>query len=182
MTLTLVVLQTGSIEITNLDVNKAMMDVKKNLNEYKKEWFAMVENDSENLFVVAEEAIARDSHLNVVIVKRFSRFDRTSSDMLGIKTQLSKFANHVYDQLWLKRGSPERIHIIELELGCDKNPYVKVIIFGNHNNHKFDGIHLVGNSAERHLTYRAVQAIRNIVSQPLQNGVQNLLKKPGQYH
>ena len=89
------VLQTGSIEITNLEVNKAMMDVKKSLNEYKKEWFAKVENDSENLFVVAEEAIARDSHLNVVIVKRFSRFDRTLSEMLGIKTQLSKFTNHV---------------------------------------------------------------------------------------
>ena len=31
------ILQTGSIEITNIDVNKAMMDVSKDIDEYKKE-------------------------------------------------------------------------------------------------------------------------------------------------
>ena len=142
------------------------MDVTKDLSEYKKEWFAQAEKDSENLFSVAEDAIARDAGLNVVIVKRLLRFDPSSSDILGIKTQLSKFANHVYDQLWLKRGSPERIHIVELELGCDKFPHLKDIIYGTHNNSKYDGIHLIGKSAMRHFTYRAVQAIAPIVTQP----------------
>ena len=41
-----IVLQTGSIEITNIDVNKAMMDTSKHINEYKKEWYNKVENDS----------------------------------------------------------------------------------------------------------------------------------------
>ena len=160
------VLQTGSIEITNLEVNKAMMDTTKDISEYKKEWFAKAEKDSENLYMIAEEAIAKNANLNVVIVKRLSRFDRPSSDILGVKTQLSKFANHVYDQLWLKNGSPERIYIVQLDLGCDKYSNLKTIIIGNHEHPKYDGIHLVGNAAVRHFTYRAVQAILPIVTQP----------------
>ena len=160
------VLQTGSIEITNLEVNKAMMDTTKDISEYKKEWFAKAEKDSENLYMIAEEAIAKNANLNVVIVKRLSRFDRPSSDILGVKTQLSKFANHVYDQLWLKNGSPERIYIVQLDLGCDKYSNLKTIIIGNHEHPKYDGIHLVGNAAVRHFTYRAVQAILPIVTKP----------------
>ena len=47
------VLQTGSIEISNIEVNKAVMDTKKPIEEYKKEWFEKVEKDSENLFRIA---------------------------------------------------------------------------------------------------------------------------------
>ena len=162
------VLQTGSIELTNINVNKAMMDVSKDINEYKKEWYQKAEEDSTNLFAIAEDAIARDKKLNVVIVKRLQRFDRSSKDILGIKTNLSKFANHVYDQLWLKRGSPSRIHIIELELGCDNSQYLKEIIYGKPNHPQYDGIHLTGPAALRHFTYRAVQKLSSIITKPSQ--------------
>jgi hypothetical protein len=145
-----------------------MMDEKKDLNTFKKEWYAKAEQDSENLFSIAEDAVARDPNLNVVIVKRLHRFDRTSKDIMGIKSQLSKFANHVYDQLWLKRGSPPRIRVVELDLGCDNYPYLKDIIYGKQNDSKFDGIHLIGNAAKRHFTYRAVQAVSSIITEPFQ--------------
>ena len=70
----------------------------------------------------------------------------------------------------MKRGSPERIHIVEFELGCDNYPHLKDIIYGSHDNTKYDGIHLIGNSAMRHFTYRAVQAISPIVTQPSKFG------------
>ena len=159
------VLQTGSIEITNIDANKAAMDPKKYIKEYQKEWYAKVENDSTNLFSIAEEAIAMDDELNVVIVKRLQRFDRSSRDIMAIKSKLSSFSNHVYDQLWLKRGSPDRIHIVELPLGCDNSPYLKEIIYGSHSNSKYDGLHLIGRAAARHFTYRAVQSILPIISE-----------------
>ena len=130
------VLQTGSIEITNIDVNEALVDVTKDIKEYRKEWYQKVEEDSKNLFELAAEATARDSKLNVIIVKRLPRFDRASKDILGIKSQLSKFANHVYDQLWLKQGSPDRIKIVDLELECGKYRHLKNIIFGATNNTK----------------------------------------------
>ena len=43
------VLQTGSIEITDLDMKQAMKDTKKSIEEYKREWFAKVEKDSINV-------------------------------------------------------------------------------------------------------------------------------------
>ena len=146
-----------------------MMDRNKDFNEYKKDWYTKVEEDFGNLFSVAEDAIARDPNLNVIIVKRLPRYDRTSTDITGIKSQLSKFGNHVYDQLWLKRGSPNRIHIVEFELGCDNYPSLKQIIYGSHGNHKYDGIHLIGSGARRHFTYRAVQAISSVFN-PISSG------------
>ena len=164
-----IVLQSGSIEITNIDVNKAIMDTSKDISEYKKEWYKKVENDSNNIFSMAEDAVAMDSSLNVIIVKRLPRYDKPSSDILGIKSQISKYANNVYDQLWLKQGSPSRIHVIDLELGSDKYAHLKNIIFGNVNSTNYDGIHLVGEGASRHLTYRAVQQISRIITKPLQS-------------
>ena len=64
------VLQAGGIELTNIDVVEAMADEDKDINEYKKDWYLDAEKDSENLFSIAESAIAADLELNVVIVKR----------------------------------------------------------------------------------------------------------------
>ena len=43
---------------------------------------------------------------------------------------------------------------------------VKNIIFGNVNSANYDGIHLLGEGASRHLTYRAVQKISKIITKP----------------
>ena len=93
------------------------MDTSKDISEYKKEWYKKVENDSNNIFTIAEDAVAIDSSLNVIIVKRFPRYDKPSSDILGIKSQISNYANNVVGQLWLKQESPSRIYVIDLELG-----------------------------------------------------------------
>ena len=50
------ILQTGSIEITNIDVNNAMIDPSKNIKKYKEEWLEKVEEASIKLFKIAEEA------------------------------------------------------------------------------------------------------------------------------
>ena len=71
----------------------------------------------------------------------------------------------MYDQLWLRRGSPERIHIVDIKL-LEKEGYLKDIIYGSHENQRYDGIHLIGQGASRHFTYRAVQAISPIISKP----------------
>ena len=93
------VLETGSLEITNMEVNKAMMDPHKDINEYKKEWFEKAEVASTELFKIAEDAIKADETIQVIILKRLPRFDRKLCDNIGIKSKLSNFANRVYDQL-----------------------------------------------------------------------------------
>ena len=159
-----IVIQSGSIEITNIDMKKAYMDTEKNIDDYKNEWNEMVEEDSKNLFEVAFKAAKRYPNMKVVIVKRLPRFDSKSSDPEGIKSQLTKFANHVYDQLWYKKGCVPNIHIVEIDLNISGQGYLKDIIFGVENAKNYDGIHLRGNGASRHFSYRAVQAIGPVIN------------------
>ena len=158
------VMQAGSVDISKIKVNKAIMDTTKDIKEYKKQWFEQVEEDSKKLFKIAEDAIKHKPELKVVIVKRIPRFDCSSEDILGIKSELSNFANSVYDQLWTKRGSPENIRIAELKLNVEHSSHLKSLIFGSRTENNFDGIHLNGKGASRHFTYRAVQAIQDIIS------------------
>ena len=72
------VLETGSIEITNIEVNKAMMNTEKNIEDFKTEWFEKAEESSKALFKLAEVSIANNPKLNVVIVKRLQQFDKNS--------------------------------------------------------------------------------------------------------
>ena len=47
-----------------------MIDTSKDLSEYRKQWYAKAEEDSTNLFEIAEDAISKDPLLNVFIEKR----------------------------------------------------------------------------------------------------------------
>ena len=78
------VLQAGSIEISSIDVKRALMDDEGDIAEYKKEWFAQVESDSANLFNITEAAIEMKPNLEVFIVKRLPRYDPRTADPIGI--------------------------------------------------------------------------------------------------
>ena len=157
------VLQSGSIEITDINVNEALQDTKKDIREYKKDWFAKIENDSTNLFNIAEEALANSNDIKkVFIVKRLPRYDRAPDDILQIKSQLSQFGNAQYDCLWLKRGSPKNIHIVEIE-GLECSGYMKELVYGNPVRKNYDGVHLRGDGAARQFTYRAIKSLKQIL-------------------
>ena len=157
------VLQTGSIEITNIDVNKAVMDTKKQIEEYKSDWFRKVEKDSSNLFSVAEAALKQSKGLKkVIIIKRLPRFDRSRDDILGIKSQLSNYANMCYDQIWLRKGQPENIVIASLN-GFESSGYLRNIIYVKPSSPSYDGIHFRGLHGARHISYRAVQMIKSVI-------------------
>ena len=76
--------------------------------------------------------------------------------------ELSKSANTVYEQERFMKGSPERIHIAKVQLGCESLPHLQRIIYGNPNSDTFNGIQLQGEGAVRHLTYRTKQAINSL--------------------
>ena len=152
------VFQTGSIEITNLDVKKAMMDPNKDIKEYEKEWTNKAEKDSEILFNLALEVTRNNPEMEVVILKRLPRFDSKVQDPNGIKSKLSQFANNVSDHLFFKHGCPNNIKITSIELGLESQ-YLRQIVIGNPDSQSYDGIHLRGSEASRHFMYRAVQSI-----------------------
>ena len=158
-----IILQAGSIEISNINVKEALMDTEKDFEQYKKDWAAKVEEDSANLYDVAVKAIEKNPTMKVIIVKRLLRYDPVSSDPKGIKSQLSRFGNHVYDQLWFKGGCPKNIHVVDFELNCSSSGYLKDLIYGQINGRNYDGIHVRGDGAQRHFTYRAVNAVKPIL-------------------
>ena len=63
----------------------------------------------------------------------------------------------------MKRGRPENIHIVQLD-GLNSSDYIRKIVFGETNKENYDGVHFRGPHAARHLTYRAVQAIKSIIT------------------
>ena len=79
-----------------------------------------------NLFDIAEAAIAQDETIkNVVIIKRLPRFDDAGKETRKLKSDLSEYGNQVYDQLFLKRGRPGKIRIVELDLKCSESGYLR---------------------------------------------------------
>ena len=98
----------------------------------------------------------------VIIMKRFPRYDLKKNDTLGIKSHLSNYANMCCDQLWVKRGRPENISIVQLE-GMDSSNYVHNVVYGGKSTGSYDGLHFRGEHSARHLTYRAVQAIKGVI-------------------
>ena len=158
-----IVLEAGSKEISDINVNEAVMDTKEDLLNIKKQWFARVEEDSKKIFEIAEEAVAKNSKLKVIIIKRLPRYDKSSQDILGIKSQLSVYANNVYDQLLLQSSYSSNIHVMEINMELQNSSYIRKLIYGDITSEQFDGIHLKGDGASRHLTYRAVQAMKPIL-------------------
>ena len=166
------------------------MDPTKDIGEYKKEWFEKVDAASTALFKIAEDCVKADPNLNVIIVKRPQRFDKSSKDIMGIKPKLSEFGNKAYDQLLMKSGFSDRIHLAELNL-VQNSGYLKDIIYGRHEDQRYDGIHFNGSESSGHFTYRAVQSMFPIIwktktSQqppffaPQHKAVPTVIKLPGE--
>ena len=139
------------------------MDTTQDIESYKKKWFTQVEEDSKNLFNIAEDAIEKNPNLEVIIMKRLPRFDRSSKDIIGIKSKLSAFANNVYDQLLLKSSNSSKIHVTELQFGFEKSAYFREMIYGNKSVENVDGVHLKSPGASRHFNYRAVQVLKPVL-------------------
>ena len=71
---------------------------------------------------------------------------------------MSKYANTVYDQLWVKEGSPENIEILDLDLECF-GPF-RDLVYGHRENAKFDGAHLAGAAGPRQFTYHLIKSMK----------------------
>ena len=136
------------------------MDKDSRIQEYRKVLFEKVEQDSKNLFEIAQAALKNKKNLEkVVILKRLPRYDRSSNDFFGIKSELSRYANSLYDQLWIKMGSPQNIVILQLDLEGSRS--YKNLIFGSPSSQQYDGIHLNGEGGERQFTYQSIKQFKS---------------------
>jgi hypothetical protein len=148
----LLIMQTGSIEITNFDTTK-------NIDENLPYWEQEVYRSSLETFQIAERSIAQNPRLEkVIIFKRNFRCDPFTSDPQGIKYRLSEYGNDAYDDIWKKKGNPKNIVISDQNLR-ECNGVLRTMRFGSSNDRKFDGIHYIGKFATQHYTFGTVNAL-----------------------
>ena len=137
-------IETGSIEITNLDTSK-------NPNENMELWKQTVQIATENIMTLAKQSIDENPFLKgVVIMKRTPRYDPEEIDPYAIKSKLSNYGNNLYDQIWQRMGCPDKIIIGENNLTC--YGALKDKRFGHPEAPLFDGIHLLGELGGAHYT------------------------------
>ena len=103
------VIQTGSSDISNVKVNEVLVDTSKNVDDVKEEWFSQVEKNAKEIVDIANCVLKKNPEKKVILIKRLPRYDRSSNDIIGIKTQLSTFANTALDQAWTKIGKPKKL-------------------------------------------------------------------------
>ena len=138
------ILQGGTSEITNLDINN---DTLNNLNELKD----IVKTSSEKLYNLAEKSIEQnDSLQKIIILKRMFRCDIEMNGQKQMLQKLSEYGNRVLEDTWLSRGCPDNIAIVGQGLECEGT--LKTDRFGSLSNGNFDGIHMNGKLGVQHYT------------------------------
>ena len=173
------VMSSPTVDITNLDSSKLKhSDDTAGYQHY-------VLTSCQNMFTTAQRALEEHPNLKkVVIMEHAPRYDEKDNDPLGLKPELSKYANSVYNQLWLDSHLKNKISVGRHSLNeISDESYDD--IFRNPKSGRHDGVHLYGRSGRKIYT----KSVKNIlqksfpssspVSQPSQGKQDHLSQK---YH
>ena len=132
------VMSSPTVDITNLDSSKLKhSDDTAGYQHY-------VLTSCQNMFTTAQRALEEHPNLKkVVIMEHAPRYDEKDIDPLGLKPELSKYANSVYNQLWLDSHLKNKISVGRHSLNeISDESYDD--IFRNPKSGRHDGVHLYG--------------------------------------
>ena len=121
------------------------------------------------MFKLAEESLKKNPNLQkVIILKSLPRYDSPSIDFHSIKTKPNQLANTFYDTLWMQKGCPSNILIVDQNLDC-QGPLRKKR-FGipgqvGRDGKPWDGVHMRGTVAAQHYTNSLVRILVDISPQ-----------------
>ena len=150
------ILQGGTNEVSNL-VTSGEMTMEK-IDSLKHE----IKASSEKIFNIAEKSLAQNEGLeNVIIFKRMFRCDIQRNDPAQIKNHLSKHGNRVLDDIWLSKGCPQNIKIVQQGLNC--NEELRSSRFGHPTAQGYDGVHMRGKLSVQHYTGSVLNALMEAV-------------------
>ena len=149
------VLQAGTNEVTNLDVSG---NVGEKIEALKSE----IKISSEKIFEVAQKSLAENGSLEkVIILKRIFRCDPLRDDPSQIKSKLSDFGNRVLEDIYLSKGCPENISISYQPLECQGA--LRVSRYGSPSAKNYDGVHLRGKLAVQHYTGSMINVLSDAI-------------------
>ena len=150
------VLSAPTVDITNL--NTANLRPDDNIEVFKQN----VVVSCQNIFSVAEQALRNHPNLKkVLILEHPPRFDQHFLDPVGLKPQLAKFANLMYNQLWLSSAYKDKIAIGSHKLDCSENQFDDR--YRNTKTNRYDGIHMYGVDGKRAYTKNLVDIFRDLL-------------------
>ena len=147
------VLQAGSVDITNLRTKEASSE---NIEYFRQQTVI----SAKNIFQVCENAFVKSPTLQkVVLMKQVPRYDPKEVDPLGLKPALAQLFNNTVTELWMNSKMRSKIAIgdhssIEC-LGAIKEARYRETKSG-----KYDGCHLFGSSGQKTYTLSVLNILR----------------------
>ena len=130
------VLQAGSVDITNLNTKRTSEDA---IEYFKQETIL----SAKNLFKAAVNAFSIQPTLNkVVIMKQIPRYDPVASDPLSLKPALSQIFNTTLTDQWMSCPCDGSHNI-------DSSGAIQQSRYREFKTGRFNGIHLLGSSGRK---------------------------------
>lgn len=150
---TTVLLQAGSVDITNLNT-------KENPEKYTEYFKQVAVMSATNLFQVAENAFKDSpSTSKVIIMKQIPRYDPLEVDPLSLKPSLSLLFNKTLTKLWMDSSLKDKIFIGTHNIEC--NGAIREARYRHTKSGKFDGIHLYGSSGRKAYTRSVLNILQS---------------------
>ena len=146
-------LQSGSVDITNLDTKSKPHE---NTEYFKQE----VIISARNIFNVAETALAiQPSLTKVIIMNQTPRYDEKAVDPLLLKPVLAQLFNNTLMESWMNSKFKAKLMIGIHNLECSGG--VKEARFRDLKNRKHDGLHMYGPSGRKAYTISVLDILKN---------------------
>ena len=154
------VMSAPTVDITNLDTSK--LSQSDNSTFYQQKVFM----SCQNMFNSAQNSLKDYPNLKkVIIMEHAPRYDSKMVDPIGLKAALAKYANNVYNQLWLDSSFKNKISIGNHTLSTSSSGAIHEDSFRNFKTGNYDGVHFYGNSGKKVYT----KSVTSILQKSLPN-------------
>jgi hypothetical protein len=149
----MLLLQSGSVDITNLDTKSKPHQH----TEYLKQEVII---SAKNIFSAAESALDNQPKLKkVIIMNQTPRYDEKAVDPMSLKPVLAQLFNNTLVDSWLDSKYKAKLVIGNHNLDCSGG--VKEARFRYLKNRKCDGLHMYGPSGKKAYTISVLDILRN---------------------
>ena len=146
------IVQTGSIDITNLKTND---NPENNIEYFRQQAVISAKNTFDSCLIALEK---QPSLKSVVIMKQTPRYDPLTTDPLSIKPALSQLFNNTLTELWVSCPMKHKIHIGTHNIDC--TGAVQSARYRHTQTGKFDGVHLYGTTGSKAYTNSVLNILK----------------------
>ena len=148
----ILILQAGSVDMTNLITNV-------NPSEYSEYFKQEAIISANHFFTAGQNALINQPTLKkVVLMKHIPRYDPPQIDPLGLKPALSQLFNNTITELWMNCPNKEKLVIGSHNIDC--SGAIKESRYRQPKTGRFDGIHLLGNSGQKAYTLSVLNILK----------------------